>query len=227
MPIVREQYKVGQGGGLSIDITFDSSVSAGSLLLCAISGYDAQAPKTYTVSDDQGNSWSDIHEINYQTHDVGVMSYAMNAGAGSTTVTVTADSGTSAYFTVVIVEVSGIKTSGALDQNNYSSTSGTSWDSGNIATTQDDEYLFGVFAHDDGNFTLTEDGAWTLIFEEETQSADMPISVCERIVSSTLTESFSGTISGTADHYAGIASFEMSGAPPPTPASLLMMMGVG
>jgi hypothetical protein len=38
MAAVREQYKVGQGGpGSSINVTFDSSVTADSLLLCCIS----------------------------------------------------------------------------------------------------------------------------------------------------------------------------------------------
>jgi len=121
---------------------------------------------------------------------------------------VTADSSTSAYFTVVVVEVSGIKTSAALDQNNQGTGSSTDPDSGNITTTEDDEYLIGVFAQDTSNVTITEDSPWTLIFEEEQQSSDMPISVIERIVSSTLTESAGWTLSGSVAWWASVASFE-------------------
>ena len=208
MAIVRKQYKAGQGNGDNIAVTFDSNVAAGSLLICCVSSWCASSPGTgLTVSDDQANSWSEIYDVNYNGNDVGYLAYVLNAAAGSTTVTVDGPSSND-YFTVVIVEVSGIKTSGALDQNNNTDTSGSSWDSGNITTTEDDEYLIGVFAQDTGDYTLTEDAAWTLIFEEEAASVNMPISVGERIVSSTLTESYSGTISTSCEHFAAIASFE-------------------
>jgi hypothetical protein len=140
-----------------------------------------------------------------------VLEYVEAANSGSTTVSVSVD-GSNSYFTVVIIEVSGIKTATSLDQNNENTATSASWDSGNITTTENDEYLIGGFAHDNGDHTLTEDGAWTLIFEEETGSSDMPISVGERIVSSTLTESYSGTIASSSPYWASIASFEAPAA---------------
>jgi hypothetical protein len=210
MAIVREQYKVGQGGaGSSINVTFDSSVTADSLLLCCISFWGGTG--NAVVTDDNSNSWVQIYENNYDGVDYGVLEYVEAANSGSTTVSVSVD-GSNSYFTVVIIEVSGIKTATSLDQNNENTATSASWDSGNITTTENDEYLIGGFAHDNGDHTLTEDGAWTLIFEEETGSADMPISVGERIVSSTLTESYSGTIASSSPYWSAIASFEMTAA---------------
>jgi hypothetical protein len=161
-------------------VTFDSSVTADSLLLCCISFWGGTG--NAVVTDDNSNSWVQIYENNYDGVDYGVLEYVEAANSGSTTVSVSVD-GSNSYFTVVIIEVSGIKTATSLDQNNENTATSASWDSGNITTTENDEYLIGGFAHDNGDHTLTEDGAWTLIFEEETGSSDMPISVGERIVS--------------------------------------------
>jgi len=222
MAIVREQFKVGQGSGTQSGaaVTFDTNVTAGSLLLMAVSTYQSGG-LTLTVSDNNGNSWVEIDDNNYDGNDVAGFAYALNANSGSTTVTVTT-SGVSDYHSIVIVEVSGIETTGALDQSNTNTATSASWDSGNIPTTQADEYLFGAFAHDNGNRTLTEDGAWTLIFEEQNGSTDMPISVGERIVSSTLTESYSGTIAVSSPYWAGIASFKGTGGAPSASIPVIM-----
>jgi hypothetical protein len=223
MAIVREQFKVDQGSGSQngADIAFDSSVTAGSLLLMAVSVYQAGGTPSYTVADNNGNSWVEIADNNYDGSDLAGFAYALNANSGATTVTVTT-AGAGDFHTIVIVEVSGIETTGALDQNNTNTATSASWDSGNITTTQADEYLFGAFAHDNGNRTLTEDGAWTLIFEEQNGTTDMPISVGERIVSSTLTESYSGTIAVSSPYWAGIASFKGTGGAPSASIPVIM-----
>jgi hypothetical protein len=218
MAISRVQYKMGQSTGAptaSIDVTFDSSVTAGSLLICAVSAYvDTAGTRSAVISDDNGNSWTEIDDNNYYGQDIGVLAYALNANSGSTTITVTPTA--NSWYSVVIIEVSGILTAAALDQSSINTATSASWDSGNITTTQADEYLIGVLAHDNGNRALTEDGAWTLIFEEETGSTDMPISVGERIVSSTLTESYSGTIGASSPYWSAIASFKALPALPAT-----------
>ncbi|MHC4691052.1 MAG: beta strand repeat-containing protein, partial [Planctomycetota bacterium] len=205
MAIVREQYKVGQGGAFaSIDVTFDTNVTAGSLLLCCVSAWDSSGVGgAITFADDNSNSWTENYDNNYDGNDVGALAYVENANSGSTTVTASGLGGGS-FWSVVIVEVSGIKTTTALDQNSENTASSASWDSGNITTTENDEYLIGGLAHDNGDHTLT--------FEEETGSSDMPISVGERIVSSTLTESYSGTIASSSPYWSAIASFEMTAA---------------
>ena len=125
MAIVREQYKVWQGGvDASPDITFDSNVTAGSLLLIVASTYATSA--SFSVADNQGNTWNELYENNYDGADWGYLAYAMNASSGSTTVTLTVG-GSNQYHGIVIIEVSGIKTSAALDQNNENTATASSW----------------------------------------------------------------------------------------------------
>lgn len=210
MAISEVQSKIAHANSAaSVGVLLDSSVTAGSLLVCVISIYDASASGTYTISDDQSNSWSEIYETEYLSNYTAGYAYALNANSGTTTVTV--DCGDEASFlTAVVVEVSGIKTSAALDQNNENDQGlSSTWDSNNITTTEADEYLLGFVTHDGGNITLSEDAEFDpYVQEEEDGSTYMPINVGSRIVSSTLTESFSGTLGTTAIVYSAIASFE-------------------
>ena len=213
MAIVREQFKVAQGGGTSINVTFDNNIAAGSLLLCIVSAYQ---PTTQGVSitDNNSNTWTEIYDTNYDGTDVGALAYVQNGNSGSTQVTVTGGA-SGDFWTVVVVEVSGIATTGALTHNNESDASGNTWDSGDITTTDPDTYCIGGFAHDSGNHTLTiTSSGWGLIFEEENGIADMPISVGEKILSSTGTESFEGSIGSSVQHWAAIASFKADATGP-------------
>jgi hypothetical protein len=212
MAIVEVQSKIAHANSAQlVNVTPDANITAGSLLICVISIFDAPASGTYAISDDQTNSWSEIYETVHASNNVAGYAYAMNANSGSTTVTVdSGDTGNNSYLTAVVVEVSGIKTSAALDQNNENNQGAQSdWDSNNITTTEDDEYLLGFYTHSGGNIVLTEDSEFQpYVQEEEDGGTYMPINVGSRIVSSTLTESYSGTTGISVEGYAAIASFE-------------------
>lgn len=212
MAIVREQYATSYTtSNASPYKTFGSLVKTGSLLLLLANVDAAQGPEL-SVSDDRSNTWYEVYEQNWTTTHFLYMAYAPNAAAGSTTVTLHIDSANNEDARFVIVEISGIATSSPLDQSNYSGgTYSAAWDSGNISTTQADEYLIGLAQHD-GLVTMSEDGAFDLIYEEES-GASLALSVAERIVSSTLTESYSGTLSGSATWAAAIASFKGAATP--------------
>jgi hypothetical protein len=197
-------------GASQVQVAFTgvSKPAAGSLLVAFVSVYDETSPYDYAISDSQSNSWTEVYDNNYVGNYVGGIAYAENVANANTTVTVTTSSGS--YLTLVLVEVSGIKTSTSLDQSNQNNaSSGSTWDSGNITTTENDEILFGMVTHENGNISLTEDGAFTVLQEEEDGATNMPINAHYRIVSSTLTESSSGTLgSSIYDWWSGIASFE-------------------
>jgi len=207
--IVRVQY-VGVtdlGESATGEVTFPSPVTAGNLLVIAVSIYvNLGTGHDFVVSDNQGNTWEELVDTNYDGNDVGGMAFVRNCNGGSTTITVTP--GASSWYTICAVEISGIDPDDPLDQYNSNDSSGSTWDSGNITTTENDTYLFGFLALDNGNRTLTEDGAFTLIYEVQNGNQYMPISVGERIVSSTLTESYSGAISASSQYLAGIAAFK-------------------
>lgn len=209
MTISLVQYKVFQGAGTTAQVTFDSNVTAGNLLICATSIYHNNTPYTITITDNRGNTWVETSDNNYSVQDTGGLAYAQNAAGGATTITVTPNSNTGGWCTVVVAEVTGVETT-AFDQSNQNAATSTSWTSNNITTTQAEEFVVGAFAHDTANRTLTPAaGVWTQIFEEETQSADMPINVSYRLPTATETIAFTGTISGAAlPYWAAIASFK-------------------
>lgn len=206
MAIAREQFKAGSANSVtSVALTFDSSVTAGSVLIAVGNAFN-DGGGGLVVTDDNGNTWVETFDNNYSGSDVAVLAYVENANSGTTQVTMTGDA--NSFFTLVIVEVSGVQTSTVLDQSNDATGTSSSPDSGDVTTTVADTYLIGGFAHDTSVVTITEGGAWTLIFEEEDQSTNMPISVQEQILSSTATESADWSLSGSVAWWASIGAFK-------------------
>jgi hypothetical protein len=90
----------------SLDITFDSNVSAGSLIV-VFNAFQGATRYIFDVSDTQGNTYQKAGTIQ-RCSEAGVdVWYAYNATAGATTITVTMDADTS-YWYVTCAEFSGV-----------------------------------------------------------------------------------------------------------------------
>ena len=219
-PIYQVQIKVAQDGpGTQQQVTFDSAVTAGNLLICAVSAYNGGGGGgSMTFSDNHGDTWTEVQDVNYASNDLSGLAYCVNPTGGSTTITVSTGSSGS-YFTIVAIEVACDGGTLEFDQSNSGTGSATTWTSGNVTTTEALEYMVGHMAEDTASRTLAEDASWDLIFEEEDQASNMPISVSERIVSATLTDAYTGAFTGgSTAHGSAVATFNAvisSAADPP------------
>jgi hypothetical protein len=215
MAIAVRQEITFHGNGDTVDVPYDSDILSGSLLVALVNAYQTGTEAFNVPSDTQTNTWVELYDNNYQNQDAAQVAYVVNASAGATTVTIDATGG-GPWYGVVLYEISGIKTSAALDQsNNATGSSNSAWASGSITTTENDEIMIAFMCQDDTAVTQTLDAAFTLTWNYETQSSNMPMNAGYKIVSSTETEENTGTISGSnIDYYAAIISFEMEAAAP-------------
>lgn len=207
-------------GVSSVAVTPTSAILAGSLLVACTSGW-ARAAAAGNVTDSRSNSYSiREHADGTNTH-VGIYE-ALNAAAGSTTVTF-APTGGAQDTDIAVVEFTGAATSSAYDKSTQSvgNSNTTTQTTGTTATTtQAGEIWIGVVSNEG-----PQSGAWTGLTagwtkaEEQDTASNMPIYVAYRIVSSTGTAGF--TVTGASHPYAGaVATYKDDtggGAPDPFP----------
>lgn len=187
-----DQAYVASGTTASITLTI-----AAKSTICT--GYRAATGLLSSVSDDNGNSYSeDASEINVDGMD-GFIHSAHNCNSGSTVITSTTSSATTHRFAAHEVTTS---TALELDQTNSGNGNTSSPDSGNITTTAADEYLFGVTVIRLDR-TFTAGGAWT-----EREVVQSRVHTQDRVVSSTLTESSDTSLGSSAWWAALIASYK-------------------
>lgn len=132
---------------------------------------------------------------------------ALNVASGN--VTVAAGATGAAAVSGVLVEVSGLATSGADDRTaTATSPSTTSVVSGTTATTQHaNEILFGAMTHDGGAPTITEAGGWTLLFEQEDNNNRQCGSFVYQLVSATGAYDHTWTIGSAVNGIGCLATF--------------------
>ena len=89
--------------------------------------------------------------------------YAENiTGGASHTITISATSGTVEFIKVVAHEVSGVATSGALDENASGTSSGASQSIGPVTTTTDGQYIFATASEENiSNNNFSASGVFT------------------------------------------------------------------
>ena len=125
----------------------------------------------------------------------------MNITGGACTVTVTASSGS--YYSVGIIEVSGCATSSALDVTNIAGEATATPSIAAIATTSG--MAIGSLGWN-ATRTCTEEGTWSLIYEQESYS-NMTHSSINKVISSG-SNTASWTLSGSATCVSCIAIFK-------------------
>ncbi len=194
-------------GAVSNAVAFGSDNTAGNLLVAVI-----QVSADVTgVTDTRGNTWvKAVEEENAGASTYLELWYVENCAAGANTVT--AANGFGASFAHVWVgEYSGVATSSALDQTAGGQSSTGNPDSGATATTaQADELLVGGIANN-GARTVTWTEPDTEQYDDATAGASRGLSAADEIVSATGTFSATGTMSGSADWLAAIATFKAAG----------------
>lgn len=164
MAIVHVQDDNAMGSGVStVSITLNS-VGSGNLLWAMTTGDTAN--RLWTISDDQSNTWNQIHTINDLSMRELQASYAGNVAAGNTQITATINV-SSGDVVLVVGEVSGIDTTTPLDTSDeFSRTSNDSTHHCAATTEIDtaaDVYVLAGGMHNADPGTLTKGASYTEI----------------------------------------------------------------
>jgi hypothetical protein len=195
----------------SISLAFSSSVTAGNLIVVAISAYNFSTNgDTFTVTDSLSNTYHQIGVTYHTAWDQAnllAVFYAYNISGGACTVTVNPSGTDAAYVRFAIHEFTGIRTSpDPFDQTNRGqANSGTAVNSGNITTTSASELIFGAM-NTYYSRTITEGANFTKLQENEDASI-MTIGTEERDVTSTGTYAANWTLNSSDVWWAIVASF--------------------
>ncbi len=195
--ITRVQFKsIDCGATSTCAPTFTSNVTAGNSIIVAVSAYYGGAGnngRPWTVSDTRSSTWNTAYSSGDGEYPTMSIFYADNITGGADTVTVTA--GVATYWDVTVVEYSGLLSSGSLDTSHAdqlgSGSSGTTYNSGNLATAQASELLFGL-NHCYSVVTATPDSPWNII-ENLVAISSTHMDTQDQIVSSTGNYADSGT----------------------------------
>jgi Right handed beta helix region len=196
------------GGGsssylASVNATFGSSNVAGDLLVVRVNFLSTTA--TVSVADTSGNTWTAL-PIQRGTRSSQQIFYCNGcSGASSDKVTAIVNSGSAAYFSILIAEYSGF--SGGLDVTAAASGTNSSPNSGFATTTSSNDLLLG-FATSDTGLIITGPGSGY------TKRLNM---LEDKIVTATGSCNATYTYSGTGYWICQMVAFSASAAPTPTP----------
>ena len=186
-------------------LAFLSNVTAGNLIVVAVSHYIGDANHTISVTDSLSNTYqTDISGVGAGSYHVRLF-YAMNIAGGANTVTVEVPDSSDLWFT--ITEISGAATTSALDISGTAS-GGTATPTVSITTTVADTILFGIFNHEGSDRTLTPGAGFTQIEEQEGGSTVMPGLSEYQIVTSSGSKTVNGTLGSAATWNICAAAFK-------------------
>lgn len=192
----------------SLQVTL-TAVAAGNLLVLLIDCNNT-ADRTFTVADDQGNTWSRAVRIRGATNTrICEIWLANNVAAGTTIITVTPSA--SATLRIFAEEVADIDDTVPLDQTGTNEeaagvTAHYSAASGSIDTAAD-VICYSVGIHNASAGTLTQGTGWTQLY------GTTPYHAQYRVSAGALTDERGAWTSGTARQSVGaIASFKGAAA---------------
>ena len=217
------------GSSSSVTTAAITTQSSGSVLIACYSAWSSAIGPT--VSDSKSNTWTQIYQNRPDSKYTGIY-YVENATGGASH-TFTLDN--TAYSPFVVLEITGAKTSGALDKDENGTTASgpTARSSPTTATTaQADELLLGLGANvTTASITQTSAGGWTTHHNYTfTSSQYVGLIIATQIVSSTGTYDYDYTLSGgSCVTGEAIATWEEAAAAPaggPPPALALLGVGV-
>lgn len=162
-------------------VTLPSNVTAGNLIVCSASGYQASFT---SVTDNQGNTWSAASpgQTTALTRLYTWWTYA--SASGSLTITLNATTGDR---TIVAAEIFGIVPSSPVDIAGSGAT-GTSSAPAAPATgtlSQAVEFIWAAMGHEGLDQTINQGSGFTLVEENQGGSANMPINVQSRLTDAT------------------------------------------
>lgn len=225
------------GPATSMSLPYPGNVTAGDLLVIGVSRWHAGSSDAIVVGDISqsagtatlGSFTLDVdREWNFVSSDFlnsAVFSVPVT-GTGSCTIQV-GGGPSDASWIMGIQEYSGADTSGSrvLGTNEAQNTN-TAPDSGTVAATGNVAF-FGNMVNGAGTtVTTTEDGSFSLIFENENGTSNTAGSLIDRIVTSDTTDSASWTLGSSQSWIALLSVYKPSTAPPACNQSIALL-GVG
>lgn len=174
-------------------LDFPSNVTAGNLLCVAGAAYDGGGITTFNVSDSRSTNYG----TSYVTNSGGTVAAFIACGkalsGGPNTITVQPDS-LDTYLVYAIDEFTGQDTSAYLDADGGAATAESTTPTIDVTTSVANALILAVETDANGATSITEDGAWTLIGEEEDGSSYVHFSFIFRIVTTATTYTASWTI---------------------------------
>ena len=186
--LVQDDIKIENGVATSA-LAYASNVASGNLLVVTASAYSSANPAPLTISDSLGHTWTAVLGMAQQTIVAGdqalVSWWAVASSSAACTVTIGSSDAT-ADFTFTVSEWSGVDTADPFTVGAVATGTGTSTtpDSGTIDPDVDPGVLYGACIHADGDTSFTEDGAWTLLGENEAGASSTTLNVAWRSLTS-------------------------------------------
>ena len=175
------QYVQGKGAQSANDttvvISFDSLPTAGHTVVVAVAGYQVTWGAG-DVTDNQSNTYT--LQVVQSSNDADCAIYTANNVNSSGTFTVTVDPSATVYPAMVISEWEGVDNTTPVDDSSNNSGTSTGPDTGSITAS---DAVVAVVTQASSTATITEDGGYTLIYEAENSSSQMPISCIYKEVS--------------------------------------------
>lgn len=195
-----------QGTGATVVVT-GLNLTAGSTL---VAGIIRDSGSTFTsIAYSGGGSMSQIGTelVDSTAANASRLYYQQNiAGGSGQSVTLTKTNG--AFATVLVLELTGMLTSGVLDQQNRVLDTATPFDSPSITTTQPNEVLVGFSAADDfGTNVYAAGNSFTIQQQYSNGAVNWTCALAARIVASTGSYNTTFTRTGAARAHSWIASF--------------------
>lgn len=211
-----------------------ANVSAGNTIACFIQiGGTGQTINSF--SDDSGsNTWSSVLNATSANSRISGQAYAENVAA-STSLVITATLSGSNNGYMVCHEISGVLTSGALDQSTIQGQAavGTGTDaitSGDVTTTTDGQYIFSATAKNSttaATYTAGTNESFTIQGNATNSNVRWAAEYAIQTTAGITAGKWTTTL-GTDNHHTGIMTFKAAGGGGggATPRNL-MLMGVG
>lgn len=205
--------------GTSNAVTFASSVTAGNLIVVAVSLWNPNSDAAVSsITDNKGNTYflavDDPVGQNGGTEPLAIY-YAYNVTGGSS-FQVTVNTANSSYITVAINEYAGATTTDPLDKTAHDNAVGaasTNGNSGNTATTaQADELIFGAFNHLSTDTTAAAGSGFTMREFNNDNTNSETLYTEDKSVTSTGTYNATLTFAGSVEWRAAVATFKAAGA---------------
>lgn len=196
----------------SLVLTTTAAVPAGAMIVLEIANHNSAAVVPSSVTDSAGNTYTLISAINSSAVSE-TLAYALNATAlaSGSTITITFPStrnaAAAAYY------VTGIATSGAVDQqaSNTTGSSATPSVGPTSATTQADELVIGLFGYSNSR-TFTPGSGYTALATVESTGTVRGTTGEYKIVSATGTQTPDGTFSSSTSFAGLVVTFKAAAA---------------
>ena len=139
----------GGAGTSSTTTATTSSITSttGNTFLVGVCSFGSSSPSAQSVTDNKGNTYTQIGTVNRNATDgISISVFICVAGTGGSGHTFTGTMTGNNYVGVIALEISG--TTGVQDGTAKANTSGTSFTSGNVTTTNANDTIFGFCMND-------------------------------------------------------------------------------